>query len=200
MTCGQSARFCRLILTCTVIRSPPRPPRPPVYVVTSLCRECEYQRLPPLPSPPPLFMVFPLVNLNVLHSETAEESCTLVFYLLFCVLLLWGCVWVTVRNWRNIFLFHYLWKVIKKILTSWNCLNGILFIEKTLYTSKYINDLCIVRLLALWVIVQSAWNSSGCSVIINGGRPRVDLELSAFACVCLCARVRANDECESVYV
>lgn len=60
---------------------------------------------------------------------------------------------------------------------------------KTLYTLKYINYLCIVRLIALWIIVLSAWNSSGCSVINNGGRPRFDMELSARVCVSACVRV-----------
>lgn len=55
----------------------------------------------------------------------------------------------------------------------------------TLYTSKYINYLCIVRLIALWVSVLSALNSSGCSVIISGGCPHVDMKLT----VCVCVRV-----------
>lgn len=73
---------------------------------------------------------------------------------------------------------------------------------KTLYTSKYIDYLCIVRLIALWIIVLSAWNSSGCSVINNGGRPRVDMESSARVCVYLraCVHVCATDDCESIHV
>lgn len=44
--------ICCLILTCTVIQSPSPPP---VNVVTSLCRECEYQRLSFCPFPSPEF-------------------------------------------------------------------------------------------------------------------------------------------------
>lgn len=140
MTCGQSAWFVVWFQTCTVIQSPPPPqPPPPAPCI------CSNQSvlwvwvstfIPPRPNHPSSIYGFLLVNLNVLRSETAEESCTLVFYL-FYVLLLWDCLQVTVvRNWQDLFLFHCLWKVIK-VLTSWNCLNGILFIENPIYIKIY---------------------------------------------------------------
>lgn len=72
------------------------------------------------------------------------------------------------------FFFHYLWTVMKILkLSKWSTVYWIPYIHK-----KYINYLCIVRLIALWVIVISAWNSSGCSVNINGGCPHVHMELT----------------------
>jgi len=58
-----------------------------------------------------------------------------------------------------------------------NCLNGICFIKNPVYI-KYIHY--IVRFIALWVIVLSAWNSS---VIINGACPHIDMELTVCVCV-----------------
>lgn len=172
------------LLSDLKLYSDPEPPCPPVNVVTSLCCECEYQHLPPSAHSPPL--VYLCIHLFICFFvfccglycqplfKTAEDivnTSILFFHVLF-----WDHFWN--------FFFHYLWTVMKILkLSKWSTVYWIPYIHK-----KYINYLCIVRLIALWVIVISAWNSSGCSVNINGGCPHVHMELT------VCVRVREWSE------
>lgn len=164
--------------------SDPESLHPPVNVVTSLCRECEYQRLSFCPFPSPEFRF----SFGGFDCHSPSWDCWRIMHTsIWSFHVLFGDIFLNHSGEElsiHIIFVHYLWKVLRTFdfmkLSKWNNVYWIPYIH-----NKYINDLCIVRLIALWVIVLSAWNSSGCSVIINGGCPHVDMGLTVCECACV---------------